>query len=107
MHLVAGGILYLSGVFIVVAEEFHVSPFVAEFKLQCPTFKPMVTSRPIVIPVPFHDGGGYTPKTIGELAKAPADNAVWQIRPLLVKTGPAPDLWSAPAEKSIGKAYWK
>jgi len=107
LRVAAGPILYLSGAFIVVAEEFHVAPFIAELKLQCPAFKPMATSRPIAIPVPFHDARGYTPKTIEELAKPSADNTVWQIRPLVLKTGPAPDLWSAPAEKFIGKMHWK
>jgi hypothetical protein len=106
LHVAAGAILYLSAGFIVIAEEFHVSPFVAELKLQCPTFRTIAPPRPFVISVPSHNAGGYIPKTIEELAKAPADNAVWQIRPVLLKTGPAPDLWSAPAERFIGK-YWK
>ena len=107
LHFATGAILYLGAVFSVAAEEFHAYLFVAELKLQCPAYKPIATSQPIVISVPNHDAGGFIPKTIGELAKAPADNAVWQIRPLLLKTGPAPYLWSAPAELFIGKGHWK
>jgi hypothetical protein len=112
LHFAVGGVLYLSAVFIVVAEESHTSPFVAELKLQRPTFTTSPTSTTnatlprIVIPVQSQSSG-FVPKTMGELAKAPQDNAVWDIHPLLVKTGPSPDLWSAPATIFIGKAHWK
>ena len=112
LHVAAGAVLYLVAVFVVVAEESHVSPFVAELKLQRPifttssTFSTNATLPRIVIPVQ-NQGSGFVPKTMGELAKAPQDNAVWDIHPLLVKTGPSPDLWSAPATIFIGKAHWK
>ena len=121
LYFAAGGILYFSTVFIVVADKSQTFSFVAELKLQRPTFGTIATPQRTVIPVPRtveergiicipSYGAGFVPKTIGELAKAPADNAVWQIRPLLLKTGPgteAPDLWSAPAEIFIGKTHWK
>jgi hypothetical protein len=112
LHVVASTILYLSAVFIVVAEESRTPPFIVELKLQRPTFTPSptfltnATLPRIVIPVQSQSSG-FVPKTMGELAKAPADNAVWDIHPLLLKTGPSPDLWSAPAGLFIGKAHWK
>ncbi len=112
LYVTAGAILYLGTISIVIAEEFHVSPLVGELKLQCPVFRttassPINATLPrIVIPVQSQSSG-FTPKTMVELAKAPADNAVWDIHPLLLKTGPSPDLCSAPAEMFVGKAHWK
>jgi hypothetical protein len=111
LYFAAGAILYLSAGFIVVAEESRTPPLIAELKLQRPTFTTSPTFRTVAAPprivIPVQgQGTGFVPKTMGELAKAPADNAVWDIHPLLLKTGQAPDLWSAPATIFVGKA-WK